>query len=50
MSETTKKTIVARHKKVAFFGVIGTSGSETFYKMPKFTQLSQSKNPIEYSR
>lgn len=53
MSETTekaKKTIVARHKKVAFFGVIGSSGTESFLRMPKFTQLSQSKNPIEHNR
>lgn len=50
MSSKTKKTIVARHKKLAFFGVIGSDGTEKFLKMPKFTTLSQSKNPSEYSR
>ncbi len=50
MSDTTKKTIVARHKKLAFFGVIGSDGTEKFLRMPKFTQLSQNKNPSEYSR
>ena len=45
--------IVARHKKVAFFGVVKTSDgttTETFTKMPKFTQLTTNKNPMEYSR
>lgn len=50
MTDATKKSIVARHKKVAFYGVIGSDGAEKFLRMPKFTQLSQSKNPIEYSR
>ena len=50
MSDKTKKSIVARHKKLAFFGVIGSDGIEKFLRMPKFTQLSQSKNPIEHNR
>lgn len=50
MSDKTRKSIVARHKKVAFYGVLSSDGTEKFLRMPKFTQLSQSKNPIEYSR
>ncbi len=50
MADTIKKSIVARHKKLAFFGVIGSDGTEKFMRMPKFTQLSQSKNPIEHNR
>lgn len=50
MTDPTKKTIVARHKKVAFFGVIGSDGTEKFLRMPKFTQLTQNKNPIEHNR
>lgn len=50
MSENQKPKIVARHKKVAFYGIIGSSGTETFHRMTKFTQLNQSKNPSEYSR
>ncbi|MBQ6169791.1 MAG: hypothetical protein IJK30_07540 [Ruminococcus sp.] len=41
--------IVARHKKVAFFGVV-SGNTETFTRMPKFTQLTTNKNPMEYSR
>lgn len=50
MADKNKKTLVARHKKLAFYGVIGSDGTEKFLKMPKFTSLSQSKNPIEHSR
>lgn len=50
MADKAKKTLVARHKKIAFFGVISSDGTEKFLRMPKFTQLSQSKNPIEHSR
>lgn len=49
--------IVPRHKIVAFYGVTTstTSGgttttTTTFHRMKKFTQMSQSKNPIEYGR
>ncbi len=50
MLDKTKKSIVARHKKVAFYGVPSSDGMEKFLRMPKFTQLSQSKNPIEHNR
>lgn len=50
MSDKEKKSIVARHKKVAFYGVLSSDGIEKFLRMPKFTQLSQSKNPIEHNR
>ena len=50
MSDKIKKSIVARHKKVAFYGVLSSDGIEKFLRMPKFTQLSQSKNPIEHNR
>lgn len=49
-ARNNKKTLVARHKKLAFYGVINSSGTENFLRMPKFTQLSQSKNPIEHNR
>lgn len=45
--------IVQRHKKVAFYGVPTTSNGTTtivYTRMPKFTQLTTNKNPIEYSR
>lgn len=42
--------IVARHKKLAFYGVPGTDNKLTFHRMKKFTTLSQSKNPVEYNR
>lgn len=45
MSETTKKKITPRHKILAFYMV-----GETYTRMSKFTQFSQSKNAIEYSR
>lgn len=42
--------IQARHKVLAFYGIPGEDGAEVFRRMTKFTQFSQSKNPIEYSR
>lgn len=33
MSEKTKKTIVARHKKVAFYGVLSSDGIEKFLRI-----------------
>jgi len=42
--------IVERHKILAFYGVPGENGNVTYTRMKKFTQLSHSKNPIEYSR
>ena len=58
MADTTAKpTIVQRHKMVMFYGVpttTGTGASATttikFTRMKKFTQLTPSKNAIEYSR
>lgn len=45
-------SIVARHKKLAFYGVPTTGGSSavTYHRMKGFTSLGQSKNPNEYSR
>lgn len=41
--------IVKRSEKMTFYGV--TSGSKTTYhRMSKFTEISASKNPVEYSR
>lgn len=53
--------IVPRHKMLSFYGVTTTTTDSTttpptvtttttYYRMKKFTQLSQSKNPQEYSR
>ena len=41
--------IVKRSDKIAFMDV-GTSGAEDFQRMRKFTEISTSKNPKEYSR
>ncbi len=50
MAEEKKTKLVARHKKVAFYGVPNESGEVTYRRMPKFTQLNQNKNPITYDR
>ena len=50
MAEEKKTKLVARHKKVAFYGVPNESGEVTYCRMPKFTQLNQNKNPITYDR
>ena len=43
--------MIKRSDKKAFFGVLGTGGSNpTFTRMRQFTELSISKNPKEYSR
>ena len=49
--------IVARHKILSFYGVTTTTTSggtttttTTYHRMKYFTQLSQTKNPQEYSR
>lgn len=47
MPETEK--IVKRSDKVAFLNV-GTSENKNFQRMRKFTEISTSKNPTEYSR
>lgn len=41
--------LVTRDKKVAFMGV-GKANAETFTRMTKFTSMSKSSNPVEYSR
>lgn len=48
MPSTT--VIQPRHTMLAFFGVVYPSSNVTFTRMKYFTQLSQSKNPQEYSR
>lgn len=48
-----KEKLVSRSRKVAFMGVFSGSGgpeTETFYRMTKFTDMSKSSNPAEYSR
>ena len=47
MPETEK--LVKRSGKVAFLDV-GSSGTPSFARMRKFTEISKSKNPTEYSR
>ena len=46
--------IKKRHEILAFYGVVqpieGAEPVTIFLRMTKFTQLSQNKNPIEYSR
>lgn len=48
MSDNTEK-LVKRSDKVAFLNV-GTSENKNFQRMRKFTEISTSKNPTEYSR
>ena len=50
MPDSNTNSITPRHKILAFFGVHYPSGNVTFHRMKYFTQLSQSKNPQEYSR
>lgn len=42
--------IQARHKNLAFYGIPSSTGTVKYVRMEKFTQFSQSKNPMEYSR
>ena len=44
-----KETLVKRSGKVAFMDT-GASGAPSFERMRKFTEISKSKNPTEYSR
>ena len=44
-----ERTLVKRSDKVSFLGCT-TGGTETFNRMRGFTTLSNSKNPMEYSR
>lgn len=46
---TEKEKLVKRSGKVAFMDV-GSSGTPSFKRMTKFTEISKSKNPTEYSR
>ena len=44
-------TLVPRHKVLAFYGVPSTGmAGVTYRRMQRFTELSMSKNPEEYSR
>ena len=43
------ETLVKRSGKVAFMDT-GSSGAASFTRMRKFTEISKSKNPTEYSR
>lgn len=45
-------SIVARHKRLAFYGIpaSSSSGTITYTRMKNFTSLGQNKNPNEYSR
>ena len=47
MPDTEK--LVKRSGKVAFMDV-GTSGTPSYKRMTKFTEMAQSKNAQEYSR
>lgn len=42
--------ILKRSDKVAFMGVTDDNGDVIFYRMRGFTEFSQNKNPVEYSR
>lgn len=49
MAENNTEKMVKRSDKVAFLNV-GTSDAKDFQRMRKFTEISTSKNPTEYSR
>lgn len=42
--------VTKRSDKVAFIGIAGSDGSVIYHRMTNFTEFSQSKNAIEYSR
>ena len=42
--------MVQRADKLAFYGVKGEEDAVTYHRMKGFTDMSQSKNPKEYSR
>jgi hypothetical protein len=42
--------MLKRSDKVAFIGVADEKGTVTYHRMRNFTEFSQSKNAIEYSR
>ena len=46
-----RNTLVKRSDKVAFYGIKAAEGDTyTYHRMQGFTDMSTSKNPIEYSR
>lgn len=45
-----ERKLVARSDVKSFYGVKSTGTTPTFTRMRGFTELSESKNPIEYSR
>ena len=47
--EENDMAMVKRSDKVAFYGVT-KDGTTTYHRMKQFTEISQSKNPVEYSR
>ena len=49
MPEENKQKLVRRSAKIAFMKV-GTAEEPDYQRMKKFTELSNSRNPIEYSR
>ena len=49
MPEDNKQKLVRRSAKIAFMN-IGTVEAPNYQRMKKFTELSNSRNPIEYSR
>lgn len=49
MAETTEKLTMRADRKM-FYGVKGTSDTTTYTRMKGFTSMTESKNPIEYSR
>lgn len=42
--------IIGRSEKVAFYGVKGHDETVTYHRMKGFTEISTSKNAVEYSR
>ena len=42
--------LIKRSDKKMFYGIPGTGDTATFTRMHYFTELSTSKNPVEYSR
>lgn len=42
--------LIKRSDKKAFYGVPGEAGAAVFTRMRYFTEISISKNPVEYSR
>lgn len=49
MADAVVKQIVKRHQRVAFMNT-GTDDTQVFTRMKNFTEMTNSKNPKEYSR